>query len=221
MLVYNLHKYHTDRSAFVIDDSFKDWARSIAFDDYTLWWCKNNSSNYFTTERYFPPNEKKFNDQLASLKFLNLTTCSNKEILDLGTGVGYFCTLANRLGHFAEGTEIKEVIQSSVKELYQNYRIKVFELLIKNQQEIKLDKKYDYITAIRTWFNSDSEYFSTKDWLFLKENLMNFIKPGGGILLKTNYKFLKNNFRPEQIEILNAFGEPLIGWNSFTYFIKK
>lgn len=223
MQAFNTKKYIADRSAFSIDQKFVDWAESTVFDQYTADWCSRYPTHYYTVERYFPPNPKKFGDQSAVINFLKLQDSPPKDILDIGTGAGYFCKLSKQLGHNAEGTEIQSILDEPIVEVYKHYDITVSELTVRKNQKIELTKDYDYITAIRSMFNylPTHEYFLEKDWLYFKDNLLEYIKPGGAIFLKTNYKFFKNSITPEQQEIVNAFGEPLLGWNSFTYFIKK
>lgn len=221
MLLSNLHRYRQDRSSFNIDKTFIGWAEKSVFDNFSLDWCKKNPTNYYTTKGYFPPNPKKFRDQLATIQYLNLINLKEKRILDIGAGVGHFCKVNNVIGNIAEGTELAEVIQSPVQELYKHYNLNIFELHVKPQQEIKLLNEYHFITSIRTWFNFENRPYLKNDWIFFKNNLLEYILPGGGIFIKTNYKFFKSHISSAQKEIILAFGDPLQGWNSFTYYIKK
>ena len=88
---------------------------------------------------------------------------------------------------------------------------------------ITLPKKYDVITAFRTQFNDIRGIeFNSKDWLYWRDNMFDFLNTNGQILLKTNLKFLKPpRICKLQNEIMKAFGKPILGWNSYTYHFTK
>ncbi len=200
-----------------------EWAKSILYNNFTEQWCNNNQDNYYATGGYFPPDFKKLGDKLNAISFLNLKQGKLK-ILDIGCGCGHFVKLCNSLGHTASGTEIKSVLDTKISEVHNHYNLNVLDLEIKKQTEFTLLEKYDLISSLRTTFNSGDEntfYFSTQDWLFLKENLFNFLKPNGRVFLKTNLKFLKNSITVPQKEMLAAFGDPIVGFNTFTYLLER
>lgn len=200
-----------------------EWARSILYDNFTEQWCINNQDNYYATGGYFPPNFKKLGDKLNAISFLDLKK-EKLKIIDIGCGCGHFVALCNSLGHHSIGTEIKTVLDTPITEIYQHYKLNVLELEVKKQTEVILPSTYNLITGLRTTFNSGDEntqYFTTKDWLFLKENLFNFLKPNGRVFLKTNLKFLKNSITVPQKEMLAAFGDPIVGFNTFTYLLER
>lgn len=200
-----------------------EWAKSVLYDNFTESWCANNQDNYYSTGGYFPPDFKKLGDKLNAISFLNLKQ-RNLKILDVGCGCGHFVKLCNSLGHTASGTEIKTVLNTTVTEIHSHYNLDILELEIKKQTEIILPTKYDLIVGLRTTFNSGDEntfYYTAQDWLFLKENLFSFLEPKGQIFLKTNLKFLKNSITTPQKEMLSAFGDPIFGFNTFTYLLEK
>jgi SAM-dependent methyltransferase len=200
-----------------------EWAKSILYDNFTEQWCYKNQNNYYATGGYFPPNFKKLGDKLNAIKYLNIQT-DNLKILDIGCGCGHFVKLCNALGHNAIGTEIKPVLETSIVEIHQHYQLSIKELQIEKQTEIKLDNTYDLITGLRTTFNSGDENtfsYTTKDWLFFKENMFAYLNTNGRIFLKTNLKLLKNSITLAQEEMLAAFGDPILGFNTFTYMLEK
>ena len=200
-----------------------EWAKSILYDSFTEQWCNKNQNNYYATGGYFPPNSIKLGDKLNAIKYLNIET-GNLKILDIGCGSGHFVKLCNALGHAATGTELKEVLQTEIVEIHQYHAVSVSELQIKKQTEVTLDTTYDLITGLRTTFNSgddDTFFYTTKDWLFFKENMFSYLNPNGRVFLKTNLKFLKNSISSAQQEMLAAFGDPILGFNTFTYVLEK
>jgi SAM-dependent methyltransferase len=218
-------KFYRDniRYAFYSDTEL-EWAKFILYGDFTEQWCKDNQDNYYATGGYFPPNFKKIGDKLNAIKYLNIHEARNLKVLDLGCGAGHFVALCNVFGHTASGTEIKPVLQTKISEIHQHYNLNVFELEITKQTAFTLPDTYDLITGLRTTFNSGDEntfYYTTKDWLDLKENLFEFLNPGGRVFLKTNLKFLKNSITIPQHEMLSAFGDPIVGFNTFTYLLEK
>lgn len=204
-------------------DDELEWAKSILYDGFTEQWCNENQNNYYTTGGYFPPNFKKLGDKLNAIKYLNIQP-GNLKILDIGCGCGHFVKLCNVLGHTASGTEIKQVLETSIVEMHRHYALTITELQIEKQIEIKLDTTYDLITGLRTTFNSGDENtfsYTAKDWLFFKENIFSYLNNNGRVFLKTNLKLLKNSITQAQEEMIAAFGDPVLGFNTFTYVLEK
>ena len=63
--------------------------------------------------------------------------------------------------------------------------------------------------------------FKEKDWHFWKDNMFDYLNPGGQLFLKTNLKFQKHVVGGMQTEIIKAFGVPIKGFNSYTYHFTK
>ncbi len=204
-----MKKHNIDTSAMNISFQEKEWGYSIVFSDNIL--CSKEVSGSYS--QYFPPFEKKLSEKIAAINFLKLKEKQGLNILDIGTGCGHFPTICNRLGHKATGTEIKESL-NELTDLYRLYNLTVTELFIEKQKYIKFDQKYNLITMLRTVFDTS---WGRDDWIFLKNNLFDYLEPGGEIFIKTNIKSLP--FIKFPIE--EAFGNRLPGWNSLTFHIKK
>ena len=220
----DLNLYRNNKHYNLYSDSDVEWAKSILYSNFTEEWCNANQTNYYATSGYFPPNFKKTNDKLNALNALNLKSASPQKILDIGCGASHFVKLCNSLGHFAQGTEIKPVLETSITEIHNYYGTDVFELEIKRNIEFTLPSTYNIITGLRTTFNSGDEnifHFTTKDWLFLRDNLFSYLEPKGKVFFKTNLKFLKKDISIAQKEMLSAFGNPIVGFNTFTYLLEK
>lgn len=221
MLHFDTNKYREDKSALTVLESELDWADSILYDSFTEKWCTCNSTNYYATEGYFPPDRRKTVEKVAIINFLKLKNSPPLQILDIGAGTGQFLKLCSAYGHSVQGTEIPEVINSPTNELYKHYNINIFELTIKKTEKIVLPNQYDIITTARTVFDRVDNYYTSKDWIYWKENMFEYLNPNGRLFLKTNLKYYKSGVNIENQEIFNAFGLPLLGWKSCTYLFTK
>jgi 2-polyprenyl-3-methyl-5-hydroxy-6-metoxy-1,4-benzoquinol methylase len=217
----DLKKYKADRSAMNITAEDALWASNILNDDFIKNWIERNPENYFAREKYYPPFEKKTNEKVAVINFLKLKNSSPKTVLDISTGAGQFIKLCKELGHDVEGTETQQKLDTTATEIHTHYGVNVFELTIQHGKEIKFEKSYDYITSLRTQFNDLGVLWTSNDWKNFKENMFDYLNPNGTLFLKTNLKIQKHDVGRKQQEMINAFGPPLLGWNSFTYCLKK
>lgn len=211
-----MKKHNVDSSAMQITEEDKKWGHSVVFNDSAMSFKNSLLSDPNNYKQYFPPEEKKLNEKIAVINFLNLKEQSKKlTVLDIGTGCGHFITLLNSLGHDCYGTETKDSIKI-LESLHSHYNLNVFELEIKKQTEFSLPTKYNLITSLRTVFDYDGPW-SCSDWKFFKENLFEYLEPAGEIFIKTNIKSI-----PSQVHQLDSvFGKSLNGWNSLTFHIKK
>ena len=216
-------KYRSNRSQHTCSGRELDWARSILFDDFTSDWCEQFSDTVYAKEGYFPPKDRKTAEKVSFINSLNLKNSDKKSILDIGTGAGQFIKLCNALGHEAVGTEVQKRLDDPVNKIHTHYDLNLFELKVMKNEYITLPKKYDVITAFRTQFNDIRGIeFNSKDWLYWRDNMFDFLNTNGQILLKTNLKFLKPpRIGKLQNEIMKAFGKPILGWNSYTYHFTK
>ena len=196
------------------------WASSIVFDNRTAAWCENNPLSVYAFGRYFPPTPDKLQEKIAILNYLNLRNTAPIKILDIGTGTGHFVKLCESLGHSCDASDITSSLEE-LKDLHSIYNLNIFNLEVKAQTPTLLTSTYDLITTMRTTFDTGDQndrYFSAEDWNFLIADLLTHLNPNGRIFLKTN---LKLHDGPAQTEIVKALGQPLDGWNSYTYLIRK
>ena len=219
----DIAKYRSDRSQHSCSGRELDWARSILFDDFTSDWCDEHADTVYAMEGYFPPKDRKTAEKVSFINYLNLKNSNKKSILDIGTGAGQFLKLCNTIGHDTQGTEVQKRLDDPVYKIHQHYNLDLFELKVLKSKHIQLPKTYDVITAFRTQFNDIRGIeFYEKDWLYWRDNMFEFLNPGGQILLKTNLKFNKPpRIGKLQQEIMNALGKPILGWNSYTYHFTK
>ncbi len=205
-----MKKHNVDTSLMQISLEDQNWANSLVFDTGAMSLKSKLNEHYL---QYFPPVEKKLNEKVASLNFLNLRDRKNLDILDLSTGCGHFLVLLKSLGHQGQGTEIPNSI-TVLQPLYDYYGLNVFPLTVEKQKEIKLPKKYQVIKSARTVFN---ENWTTKDWEYFKENIFEYLVDDGELFLRTNIKAIPSNLNDPS----TILGNPIKGWNTLTYLLKK
>ena len=218
----NLPEYRSDRSIQNCTGADLEWARSILFDDYTQFWTNYHKDTVYAKEGYFPPNDRKTAEKVAFINYLNLNKRDKCKILDIGTGAGQFVKLCKSLGHNVTGTEVQKRLDDPVYKIHNHYGLELFELKLMPSEYAKLPEHYDVITLLRTQFNDiRGREYKEKDWHFWKDNMFDYLTPGGQLFLKTNLKFQKKVIGGMQTEIMKAFGEPIKGFNSFTYHFTK
>lgn len=197
------------------------WANTVLFDNFTDEWCKKYSTHYYANNGYFPPDNKKTNEKIAVLNYLNLQNLNNLNVLDISTGAGQFLKLCKEKGHRVHGTEIIRETSGPISEIHNHYGLTITNLSVQADIKIELADTYDVITSLRTQFNDLGTPWNSKNWLDFKENMFEYLNTNGILFIKTNLKFQKRELGSKQEEIIKAFGDPILGWNSFTYCIKK
>lgn len=217
----DLKKYLENKNNIYAKKDDIEWANSVLFDNFTADWCNRHSTHYYANNGYYPPENKKTNEKISVLKYLNLDTLKNLDILDISTGAGQFVKLCKEKGHNAQGTEIPRETSGPITEIYNHYGVEVSDLSVYADTKIKLPKSYDLITSLRTQFNDLGTPWTAENWIEFKENMFEYLNPKGTLFIKTNLKFQKREVGSKQEEIIKAFGDPILGWNSFTYCIKK
>jgi len=118
---------------------------------------------------------------------LELDYGRRKQILDIGSGAGYFLYICKWLGHEAIGLDIDEVpmypemthllgLQRVV------WRVQAFVPLP------DLGRKFDLITAFMICFNNHNQedLWGVPEWDFFLEDLANHLRPGGRVWLELN-----------------------------------
>lgn len=218
MQAFDSFKY-LDRSALNVSPNDITWCEQLLFNQYTDRWCKDNLTHYFSVGKYYPPNAKKHQEKVAIINFLKLKNSQPLSILDIGAGAGHFLTLCKNLGHNVTGTEIPEMLSGPAIKLYNYYNLNFESLEIKSNTPLHLSKKYDLIVAARTVFDTNWTY---ENYNYLKNQIFDHLNPNGRFFIKTNIKHLRTGkVQPEALEVIKAFGQPLIGWNSFTFLFQK
>lgn len=126
--------------------------------------------------RYFGPAKEKYIWEAIDVAyFLGLDKTKNLNILDLGCGAGWFVYVAKLLGHNAYGidriTDDLNHAHAPYQDGYKLMGIKVYGDLVYPYTPLKVDKKYDIVTTMRSFFPTRPEVWKKEEWKFFLEDL--------------------------------------------------
>ena len=152
------------------------------------------------TNRYFNgPIEKWIREKLAVVYWLGLHQCSEKRVIDLGTGAGWFVYICKKFGHESYGTDILN--RPEYEAGYRFLNINIIGKLSYPMEKICLEEQFDYITTMRSFIGQRPRSWTKDEWKFFFEDMQNYLKENGalyiscncGTKLDTQYKNLPDN----------------------------
>ncbi|MEM8785482.1 MAG: hypothetical protein AAGF19_06480 [Pseudomonadota bacterium] len=157
---------------------------------------------YFNSEGYMPYSMKR-------AVRLGLQACNNKQILDLGTGFGYFPYVCEFFGHGAMATDLPGVtLYDEVTEFLgikkRHHTVLPFEPLP------QFPTRFDMVTGFLVAFNrpnTDDEW-GAKEWAFFIEDVFdNQLKDGGMLALELNVIDRFNSwYSPDTLALFRKYG---------------
>ena len=162
--------------------------KSIDFERFKSYQDKyRNSSPYPGYSKYLNI-EDWMESKLLEVYKLGLNKSSKLDILDIGTGAGYFPYICNCYGHNSMAldlgtTEMYNDIIKLLNVVRKDHEIKSFEKLP------DLGRKFDLITAFSICFNNHDtpELWNIKEWNFFLKDLANHhLKENGKVYLVLN-----------------------------------
>ena len=150
-------------------------------------------------------------------RFSGLKLLKSSKILDIGCGFGFFSHIGEFNGHKVDSIDMPNA-SPILKEASKLLKIKKYEFTIKKKVPLlKLNKKYDVVTAFQIFFNGhcSSELWDVEDWKFFLLDLHdNVLNDNGVIHLVFNAEH--NNLKPIIVD-----GEQLfLGKKSLEDFFK-
>ena len=153
-------------------------------------------AKYLDVPRYLELNIRRVQD-------LKLHRSPPQDVLDLGSGGGFFLFILKQYGHRCLGLDTDESpIFSELTELFgvprKIWTIKAFEPLP------DLGQKFDWITAYSTAFQGahmHSWRWGAKEWEFFLDDLDRHLKPGGRIYFALNPSYAGEYYTPEILDL--------------------
>lgn len=134
------------------------------------------------------------------LRQLGLDNAKPKNILDIGTGMGYFPFMCKQYGHSVQAidTGMEEIYTGSVNKLGIPLN---FQFVEAETPLNPFEQKFQVITAFRTVFDrtvsGKRQNWGPKEWAFFIEDMKaNFLEAGGTLALQINQmKYSKAEYK--------------------------
>ncbi len=147
---------------------------------------------YLDLQRWVRINLRRIHD-------LDLDWGRRKQILDIGSGAGYFLYICKWLGHDPLGLDIDEVPMYAEMTRMLGlprviWRVNAFQRLP------QFEHKFDLVTAFMICFNGHKSpaLWGPEEWSFFLDDLETRLKPGGRIHLSFNREH-DGSFYPEKV----------------------
>jgi len=144
---------------------------------------------------------------------LHLDDSKSKNILDLGSGFGYFLLVNKVLGHNGIGLDwhSDEWMELRVyEEIFRVFKLKRINCRIKAQESLPpLLNKFDLITAFAVCFNRfpDETYWGVQDWLFFLSDLHLYMNDGCVLFFELNIEKQTSRYYSDEVKgMFNKLG---------------
>lgn len=139
-----------------------------------------------TSNRYFNPEvvQKYIQEKLSVAHYLRLHETSNKKLIDIGTGAGWFPYICNLYGHTCIGTDL--LGRPEYDPIYDFLNVDIREELVYAQKPFGLKDKVNYIVSLRSFFPNRPTVWEIEDWKYFFNDIKKNIKDDGGIYLGCN-----------------------------------
>jgi SAM-dependent methyltransferase len=139
---------------------------------------------------------------------LKLHLSPPQEVLDIGSGGGFFLFIAKQFGHGCLGLDTDEFpVFGELTQLFgvprKIWTIRAFEPLP------DLGRKFDRITAFSTAFQGrhmHSWQWGPEEWRFFLDDLNRHLKPGGRIFFALNPAYAARYYTPEILDFFLSRG---------------
>ena len=128
--------------------------------------------------------EKYIQEKLSVAHYLNLDTASKKVLLDIGTGAGWFPYICKLYGHDCIGTDI--LGRKEYDAVYKFLNIDIVGNLVYSQTPLNLQRKFDYIVSLRSFFPNRPKVWELEDWKYFFKDIQKYVNNNGGVYLGCN-----------------------------------
>lgn len=123
---------------------------------------------------------------------LGLHRGGSRNVLDIGSGAGYFAHVCSVFGHYVHAIDVEDF--PVFNEMIKAFKIRRTVWRIEPLESLpELPVKFDVVTAFRTTFNLPTDHnpgdrtWGRREWGFLIEDLMtHHVRSGGRIYLQLN-----------------------------------
>lgn len=138
---------------------------------------------------------------------LKLNTAPPTRILDLGTGAGYFPFICRYYGHSAEALDVPD--NEMYNKIIAALGIKRYEQYIRTGEPLKVDGRYDLITAFMICFNNHKspDLWHVNEWSSFVEYLRkNHLNENGKLFFSFNSETEYEHMHPELVNFFKSKG---------------
>ena len=136
--------------------------------------------------------------------YLGLNRAQPMNILDIGSGFGYFPYVARFYGHSVIGIDLPGDTLFNRASEYLNIDRRDYKIE-PNTPIANLGQKFDLVTAFQVCFNGhiEGEIWDTKEWdFFLDDIFTNHMNEGGRVYLELNWSPHINGWLPADVRTL-------------------
>lgn len=183
--------------------------------------AKHGLETYGKTGKYLRKINDYFPEKMQCYQAMGLDGSSPKDVIDIGTGVGYFPWLCDQHGHNCDYTDSDPLPFYTGAHKLLGLKGGFTNLKIVGQQRFDLSKSYDIITAHRTVFDIFDYHWYVDEWRHFLINCADFLNEGGMVFIKTNLVQGAHLHTPHPAFL--RFIKPYLmdGFNSYTFKITK
>ena len=142
----------------------------------------SHTVKYLDIETWLTPN-------IRRVLNLGLDVKSDKRILDIGSGAGYFLYICKRLGHDALGLDVPDPTAAWYGKMFRLYGVPRVIWYINPMEKLPdLGPPFDYVTGFMICFNQpkSENAWRIEQWRFFLDDLQSHLKPKAIVWFELN-----------------------------------
>ena len=181
---------------------------------------ENDTKTYGETGKYILRLDEFLKEKVECFRAMGLETRDNKQILDIGAGVGYFPWLCKHFGHTCDFTDCMPPKFYKLVWTELGLNPEHIELCIAGGTNFSLPRSYDIITAHRTVFDMFAYHWYVDEYKNFLRNCAEYLHDDGFVFIKTN---LGDHHLHRPHPAVAQFFDPyrVEGFNSITFKMTK